>query len=77
MKLYVAQYFYYEEEHIIGVFSTKEKADNAIQAFINRYKNYLSKDCLSMDNSCCSVLEYSLDKPNFIMEHVLEDFDSE
>lgn len=70
MKVYISQYFYWEQEHIIGVFSTKEKAENAIQAFIAHNETYLLKGCNDKVNNCCSILEYDLDIPNIELDYL-------
>jgi len=64
MKLYIAQYFYWEEDHIIGVFSTKDKAEAAINDFIDKNKEKIPEECSIESKNCCSILEYELDIPN-------------
>lgn len=67
MKLYIAQFFFWEEDHIIGIFSTKEKAEIAIQDFIKHNKKYLLEGCQGKIEAC-SILEYDLNVPNIQLD---------
>ncbi|HBG48537.1 MAG TPA: hypothetical protein DDW90_03330 [Cyanobacteria bacterium UBA9971] len=55
MTLYFAQYFYWEQEHIIGVFADKEKSQEAINKFIAKNKINFPDDAMTSENCCCSI----------------------
>ena len=73
MILYVAQYVYFDQDHIIGVFSDKQNAKTAIDEFACKNRNHIPvMNFLSIEERC-EIVEYELDVCKVKLEHLMDE----
>jgi len=73
MILCVAQYVYFDQEHIIGVFSDKQNADTAIVEFANKNRKHIPiMNMLSIEERC-QILEFELNVPKLKLEDLMDE----